>query len=637
MPLGADIIGNTKIGRQVAEANRQALTGDDRFYKKFLYFFELRVPRKIFAFGGGDGRIFFPLVLNPQVYSIGDPFTLTVTPTLGGGVFVEQNGVLARPIRIAGTTGFEPRRQKTPGMAATNHLIQSKLDYLPRGHVPIMDIPLSGQARFINLQDRIFRLYSALLQNPDTSEEVELYWHNPKDQEHWRVVPVSFNEQRARRGSLYYYDIQLLAIAPGDVPHTDLELSEDRDLFDDIKDVRRSIRDGVDTVNGVLTNLENLEREISNEISSWVNTVGDIVNITGSAAAFVQGTTDAILQPFRAVTDLIDTLAAATESLEAAVIAGQTIPDALMHEFDRMQAGVESLALFGDRYQTNLSSRYKALEGLGEVTAAEVSGATAATSYSALRYSGTNPGPGDALTNQRRRTTPARQVRGASRYEVLDGDTIEEIAARKLGDANRWMEIVELNNLRAPFISAAGIPGTKRPGDALLIPANASDPATRPLPVILGVPPDAEQDDRLYGVDWRTEPVFSASGRFPRGYDWIVDHNGTDFRPAKGVANLIQGVRARVETEQGSDPQYRHVGVPVTIGTSLGAGLDEETLKIQYAGAVRADPRIAIVQSTRVDNTTQADQVAVTISAVPYGSTERTTIQASPPRSTPGT
>ena len=47
------------------ETVRQAITGDDKFYKQFLYFFELRIPQKL-AINGIQTTVLFPLMLAPE-------------------------------------------------------------------------------------------------------------------------------------------------------------------------------------------------------------------------------------------------------------------------------------------------------------------------------------------------------------------------------------------------------------------------------------------------------------------------------------------------------------------------------------------------------------------------------------------
>lgn len=62
------------------------------------------------------------------------------------------------------------------------------------------------------------------------------------------------------------------------------------------------------------------------------------------------------------------------------------------------------------------------------------------------------------LTVQRRQKSPAKDAQernkdkgGSPRtYAVKKGDTLSSIAARKLGNANRWRDIADLNNIRDP-------------------------------------------------------------------------------------------------------------------------------------------------------------------------------------------
>jgi hypothetical protein len=52
---------------------------------------------------------------------------------------------------------------------------------------------------------------------------------------------------------------------------------------------------------------------------------------------------------------------------------------------------------------------------------------------------------------------------------IMQGDTLERIAQRELGDALRWLDIVVLNNLKAPYIASVRADGVKQYGDKLLI------------------------------------------------------------------------------------------------------------------------------------------------------------------------
>jgi len=95
----------------ILEAVRQETNQDSDFYKKLIYYFELRIPPKV-APTPYMTTFLFPLALAPESYSLEEPFALEKTPTQGGGLFTEENGIIERMIRLRGTTGFKPRKLK---------------------------------------------------------------------------------------------------------------------------------------------------------------------------------------------------------------------------------------------------------------------------------------------------------------------------------------------------------------------------------------------------------------------------------------------------------------------------------------------------------------------------------------------
>ena len=52
---------------------------------------------------------------------------------------------------------------------------------------------------------------------------------------------------------------------------------------------------------------------------------------------------------------------------------------------------------------------------------------------------------------------------------IQRGDILERIAQREYGSADRWLDIVVLNNLKPPYIDETGGDGIKKPGEKLLI------------------------------------------------------------------------------------------------------------------------------------------------------------------------
>jgi hypothetical protein len=72
----------------VSERLRQGMAGgDNKFFKQYTMFFELRVPEKMSILG--NATFLFPLIVTPDTYNLSEPFTVEATPTQGGGLYVQ--------------------------------------------------------------------------------------------------------------------------------------------------------------------------------------------------------------------------------------------------------------------------------------------------------------------------------------------------------------------------------------------------------------------------------------------------------------------------------------------------------------------------------------------------------------------
>ncbi|HUT76978.1 MAG TPA: hypothetical protein VM285_04790, partial [Polyangia bacterium] len=122
-----------QIEEEVRSTDAAAATGtfgaDDRFWKSGLYAFRIKGPAD---------DAFFPLVLNPTRYFKRLPFSVEVTPTQEGGIFVEKQGIVVGQLILEGHTGFAPRRNEG------------------ETGLPRPTVALSGQAHFLRLQNLCF-------------------------------------------------------------------------------------------------------------------------------------------------------------------------------------------------------------------------------------------------------------------------------------------------------------------------------------------------------------------------------------------------------------------------------------------------------------------------------------------------
>lgn len=122
--------------------------------------------------------------------------------------------------------------------------------------------------------------------------------------------------------------------------------------------------------------------------------------------------------------------------------------------------------------------------------------------------------------------------------ETHHGDSLQTIAARELGDANRWVELIHLNNLLPPFLvndPALAAPGVLLAGQQILLPSAA-------LSTNISTDPEA---------------VFESDVQMGVLGELLTD--GTDFVVASGRDNLKQALQNRIRTDRGElifHPRY---------------------------------------------------------------------------------
>lgn len=171
---------------------------------------------------------------------------------------------------------------------------------------------------------------------------------------------------------------------------------------------------------------------------------------------------------------------------------------------------------------------------------------------------------------------------GVRLAEVLHGDTLQQIAARELGDAARWVDLANLNGLVPPYITddpAEVGPGVLKPGGVILLPAPAEAPGT-----------GTGTADDLYQRD-----VDLSGGELSVGPDG-------DLAIVAGEANLRQALVHRVVTEQGELLFHPNYGSMVRAVLGAVAGPTAAILAARYAAAaLRADARVRDVRDARAE------------------------------------
>lgn len=243
------------------------------------------------------------------------------------------------------------------------------------------------------------------------------------------------------------------------------------------------------------------------------------------------------------------------------------------------------------------------------------------------------------------------------------GLTIEQISARYLGDPNRWIEIVTLNNLRDPYIDEDGFTrdllsnASGRQitissvedmylGQRVVLKSDTQAPTSRK---IIGIDRlsdtsylvtlDGEADlgsytivDNAYiqaylpgtinsqqkifipsDLPVPTEPNIlappSVAGDTLVGLskvDWLLTDSGDiatnafgDFRFSAGMTNLIQAMKIKLGTQKGSVLLHPDFGLGLKVGNSI-ADIDVQNIYNSISKMIEEDPRFQGLDSLQI-------------------------------------
>lgn len=640
------------------ELVRQKQNKDDYFYKRFLYYFELQVPNRVAA-TLGNSRFLFPLILPPQNYSMEESFAVEVTPTQGGGLYVEENGIIQRPIRLSGHTGWKPRTLPLK-KAVVPSLAESERNY-SRTLPPVWVGALSGQRHFQYLQDSVFRTYGDLKRNPETAADTKMFFHNPKDQESWEVIPQRFTLTRdVADRVLYRYDIELLAVGPAADANADF--SEDKGIFEAIKDVLSWIKGAADWVRGAVNDLTSMINEVRLFVQN-INTILDSVNtILDAVDDFLDGTTALIQVPYAFLETTIDMVENALEiessaqELRDAVGAPLDFPEITRQKLRQAQDGLERLGISPGKWErgneTVMSDIRRYQESRQRVSIErreEARTSTAPSTFIGLRNWGSKLTPGEELAIDGEIVIGGEvfKFRSARQVVIGQGDTLMSLAAQYLGDARQWQYIAVINGLQPPFINdhasaplvglrisgtnsgvdSGPFPQALGVGSKILIPSNQVSVLDFPVLPIAGTKLEEPAENHLLGVDVALETVVGYTGERNARYDIAIDTQGgsVDAKLAEGRANISQAILQRLVIDRGTDTLYKNVGLQRVVGLGMSA-VDIEMARFRVVEAVRADPRILGVEEVNFEETEDSFSADLTVAV--RGSAEAFSVKA---------
>lgn len=189
-----------------------------------------------------------------------------------------------------------------------------------------------------------------------------------------------------------------------------------------------------------------------------------------------------------------------------------------------------------------------------------------------------------------------QRIYGWREANILVGDTLSRLALRELGDASRWTDLANLNDLREPYIVATlqervAQPKTLAYGDRIKIPNQRRQTVA------------VTDLDALYGKD---VGLWNRQFRVASG----------DIQVRSGLDNLAQAIVHRIYTDPGEI--LRHAWYGCNARQVLGEKLNDVVRLLTQAfivEALREEPRIASI--TRAEIQSGPDWIGISVLANP--------------------
>lgn len=180
------------------------------------------------------------------------------------------------------------------------------------------------------------------------------------------------------------------------------------------------------------------------------------------------------------------------------------------------------------------------------------------------------------------------------KHTITEGDSLQSISVKYLGNASRGLEIAILNDLDYPFIvSIQETPSkssVKTAGDTILIPVEVDD--TYDLKDV-----SDNLDSIVLGSDILLRDSNTSNLSYMSGGEFEVNSYG-DLQTAQGIDSLVQDLLHRLITEIGTLPYHPTYGS--TFLKIVGNRNDTEWRQkavLELARTFRCDPRVVDVRN----------------------------------------
>lgn len=532
----------------------------------------------------------FVFQINPQEFNQSEIFAIKVTPTFRG-VVVEHQGSVLKDITLSGTTGNSPKRREGGAF--------------PDSGKPILADGRSGYEEFHELRS-YFRAYvEAKRLYSEKNKELRLIFDNFKDAEFLFVEPQKFTLKRDRTAPFQYrYEIQLKGIGVATGVKKDLDAFED--LVDKLDRVSAYLAVADNLIRGGIGLINRIERGAEALIFGNVNKITSALNSLKAGKELVGGGLSERFQAqeqqtaarLRAAAEGLTTNGQAERSVapgETPTLSASGVTASFLDDFAiEIQRIVDNLA---DSLGISLSSYNQVIERVSTLATTQASitpkehgtvhGCVLLIRGMQLLLSDSSLFSDSAATLSNRIGTLydnkiSIERSGSTRItKIQGGDTIQKLASRELGSADRYRELVIMNNLVPPYISDTPSVGVLSYGDEILIPQ-------RPTGESIGIKTVKEYNvtagmteaEKALGVDLRLD-----------GNNDIAINNIGDFDIHAGMENFAQAMLLRMYVEKGSLQRNRQYGLGLgNIGGKL-TTKQVRGLTVNIEQSLNSDPR----------------------------------------------
>lgn len=486
----------------------------------------------------------YRLQINPQDLQQDEIFAIEVTPTFRG-VMVEHQGSVLKDITISGTTGVSPMRREGGALLDSGR--------------PILQSGISGYEEFHELRS-YFRVYVEAKRDSIRASKLRMVFKNFKDSEFLFVEPQRFTMRRSSsRPFMYDYSISLKGIGVASVT------PKGPNLFESIDNMLENVQNYFDTatkiINGSIGIITRFQRDVSATL------LGPLRSIQQAISAVRGGGN--LLSTYSITRKTIDDLRVIVGKIRNDLSDGFGIN---MSAFNTFAGRSATLAAAPGRDPTYQERRV--LNAMNLITRGLILISRQNDLFEEDVFT-INSGVLSTYNNSISLDTP-QTVRQSS---ILGSDNIQTIAAREMGDADKYREIILLNNLKPPYISAAGGNGVLKPGDKILIPQQQANLDTGVL------------KNKGYNISkgmGEAEIGLGVDIRITDQGDLSIS-NTKDLDLLAGNANMAQAITLKLLIEQGGLKRHLEIGTNLQIGSK---GEDLSEIRSQIVSSFTSDPRI---------------------------------------------